>query len=358
MQPQLETTRVVPESSSPGEDDPRRARFERWAQKKWSRFVKFAQATWPIKEKTWRPFGGKPKSWWPDIFLGIGFITNAVLLVWPSPLVKFDYWLRMRMWDIRVRGAVVPWVTPRGIETVQLPGPMDIGHFVSGLGLGRFIAPITVAIAVWAAVRYTSIRPLLFLGGGLFTLGVVLELKNALGRPLSHHPLWLVEPKRSPDGPMLFLYDGAGSAFPSGHDTNTIVFYGLIVLFLGAAMAPWMRRILLLGPPIVVVVSQTFIGTHWLFDAPAGFMIGLLIVRSLRRVPWTTMPLGPLQRFEPPAPRMIAESTVLIIAMLMSATVGRPWGGIMMGVSVTCGLIWLIVRIRQGKFTKVPSQRG
>lgn len=298
------------------------------------RFVGLLARAWPVKQTQWEPYGAAPKSWRPDILLALGILTSTVLLMWPSPLVEFDLWLRKLAFYNKVE-----WLR-------------EVGLLLTYLGSGRVVAPLVLGLAVWCALRYNSIRPLLLFTMCMLPLGAVLGLKHLLGRPLSQRPFRLSE--LAPEGPVLFShidkaagYIGSATAYPSGHALNTIVLYGLVVMLLGSVMSPRVRWALLLTPPILVVVSQTYVGWHWLFDAPAGFMFGVLIIRGVRRFPWTRMPLGPLQSFEPASPRTIMAGTVIITGVLLSSTFSGYYAIFCSASFAFVGLTWVVVRRRR-----------
>jgi membrane-associated phospholipid phosphatase len=71
-------------------------------------------------------------------------------------------------------------------------------------------------------------------------------------------------------------------------------------------MAPWLslgaRRFVRWLPPVVVGVTATYLGHHWLTDMAAGICLGVLIARALARVPWPALG-GPPRAGHPPTPR-------------------------------------------------------
>jgi membrane-associated phospholipid phosphatase len=281
----------------------------------------------PLRYRKWKPYGRAPKSWWPDALLFTGFLLNTIFLLWPSPVVQFDTFIRESAYEYKIE-----WLR-------------QVSLFITNLGSGRAVAPVVVILAVLCAIRSKSIRPFLMFTAGFAGLGVIFILKNIFGRPLSHHPFLLKE--SAPDGAVLFDYLGRATAYPSGHATNTIVFYGLVVLLVGGAMSPRLRRLVLIAPPILVVVFQIYAGYHWLSDAPAGFMLGALIVRMVRRVDWTTIPLGPLQRFEPAPPRLVVEGAVLITAVGLCATLPQEVGPYVAAVVLAIMAVWACFQFKK-----------
>ena len=80
---------------------------------------------------------------------------------------------------------------------------------------------------------------------------------------------WIVDRDRPPLG--LRLVDATGSAFPSGHSTQSAAMYGAIAV-LWAVHQPDPRRgrvaLVLAGLVAVAVgLSRVYLGVHWSFDA-------------------------------------------------------------------------------------------
>ncbi|WP_026928699.1 phosphatase PAP2 family protein [Glycomyces tenuis] len=302
----------------------------------------------PVNWFDWEPYGKRPKSWWPDIALILAFIAIAALLTFPSPLVQMD-------WEIR------EWVWRHKVEWVR-----DVSRVATELGQARTVATITLALAVWSALRFRSIRPLLMYALSFITLVVILGMKHAMGRPLSQH-LWQLH-EVSPDGAMLFTYytEGGGgnipdaTAFPSGHAVNTVLLFGLIVMLIGGLIPAWARWCIVLIPPIAVFASQVYIGQHWFWDEPAGILLGLVIIRIARRVPWATIPLGPLEVFEPATRKTILISTLLILGVMVTPAMPLVPALLFAAALTSFGLVWLLLKLRAAKRNAVavepPSQ--
>lgn len=283
----------------------------------------------PVGWFDWEPYGKRPKSWWPDLFMFLGFLALAFFVSYPSWLVHLD--LKVRLWAVDAND--LEWLTA-------------IARGGAEFGQARTVATVTLLIAIWCALRSRSIRPLLMYVISFITLASILGLKHMLGRPLSQHPFKLLEV--SPEGPMLFTYhaEGGGSivdatAFPSGHAVNSILLFGLIVMLIGHVIPAWARWALLIAPPVIVFSSQVYLGQHWLSDEPAGFLLGLIIIRSAKRVPWHTIPLGPLSVFDPATRRTILISVLLILGVMLTPTLHLIPALISAAVLPTLGLIWL-----------------
>ncbi|THV26699.1 phosphatase PAP2 family protein [Glycomyces paridis] len=284
----------------------------------------------PVGWFDWEPFAKRPKSWWPDLLMFLGFLTLAFLVSYPSWLVRLDW--TVRVWSVDAND--VTWLR-------------DLAKAGAELGQARTVATVTLFIAIWCALRSRSIRPLLMYVISFITLASILGMKHLLGRPLSQHPFALE--KVSPEGPLLFTYhpEGGGpnipdaTAFPSGHAVNSILLFGLIVMLIGGVIPVWARWTLLLAPPVIVMCSQVFLGQHWLSDEPAGFLLGLIIIRSAKRVAWHRIPLGPLKVFDPATRRTILISTLLIVGVMITPTLHLVPALISAAVLPTLGLIWL-----------------
>lgn len=283
----------------------------------------------PVGWFDWEPYGKRPKSWWPDLFMFLGFLALAFLVSYPSWVVRLD--VEVRVWAADAND--LEWLT------ALAKGGAEFGQ-------ARTVATVTLLIAIWCALRSRSIRPLLMYVISFITLASILGLKHLLGRPLSQHPFKLLGV--SPDGPMLFTYHAEGggnivdaTAFPSGHAVNSILLFGLIVMLIGHVIPAWARWALLIAPPVIVFTSQVYLGQHWLSDEPAGFLLGLIIIRSAKRVPWHTIPLGPLSVFDPATRRTILISVLLILGVMLTPTLHLVPALISAAVLPTLGLIWL-----------------
>lgn len=299
-------------------------------------FVRTLSNAWPVKQQYWQPFGSRPKSWKPDLFLVLGTLFITVLLLQQSWLTSLDVWIRKTAYYNK-------------LEPVR-----ELAFNLTYLGSGKLVAPIVLVLALWCALRYRSIRPLLLFGSGFLFLGVILIIKHLFGRPWSQRPFFLENV--SQEGPILFShvdesagYIGFATAFPSGHAVNSIVLFGLIVMLLGSIMSTRGKWVVLVAPPIAVALSQIYLGLHWFSDVPAGLMLGLLFMRAAQRIPWTRLRLGPLESFEPASPRTILGITVLISGLLLASTFPLKLG-IMCSLGLAAiGILWVIRRYQRYK---------
>ena len=69
-----------------------------------------------------------------------------------------------------------------------------------------------------------------------------------------------------------------GRAFPSGHATQSIAFYGMLAIVLITWYAPRHRRLYVASAALVTLVigaSRLYLGVHWLTDVLGGYALGL-----------------------------------------------------------------------------------
>ena len=69
-----------------------------------------------------------------------------------------------------------------------------------------------------------------------------------------------------------------GWAFPSGHATQTIAFYGMLAIVLITWYGPRRRLLFAIGAALVTLVvgaSRLYLGVHWLTDVLGGYALGL-----------------------------------------------------------------------------------
>jgi membrane-associated phospholipid phosphatase len=207
-----------------------------------------------------------PRSWWPDLLLaaGVAVITWAL---YAGGLLGLD--VAVRDWVDGHR----PWP----LCLVLLAGNL--------LAQGLALTGICAGLAVLLAWRRHTVRPVLpVVAAFALTVVTVEPFKGLTARPAPHATL--PHPERMGAG---------GLSYPSGHLVNALVWYGILALLLAPWLAPALRRLVRLGPPVVLVVTTVCLGFHWLSDTVAGVLLGVLLDRLLRRVPWERVPLGPLQ---------------------------------------------------------------
>jgi membrane-associated phospholipid phosphatase len=174
-----------------------------------------------------------------------------------------------------------------------------IARGLNFLGQGSPLAIVAAALAVLLAWRVHSVRPVLpVLTAYVLLAATVGPMKLLTDRAAPHRPPGTAHREEFLSG---------GMSYPSGHTANTVVWYGVLVLLLGAlapaALRPAARLALRLGPPAIVAVVTTYLGFHWITDTVAGLLAGLLLDRLLRRIDWDAVPLHRLPGGSRPAAR-------------------------------------------------------
>jgi membrane-associated phospholipid phosphatase len=135
---------------------------------------------------------------------------------------------------------------------------------VTWLGSSVVIAPMLVLVGSYFLVRSRNWRPGVHLltayAGALVLYSII---KPAVGRP------------RPPVAPMLVHV--SGFAFPSGHATMSVAFYGTLAGLLWNGRSRVARFVLWLGASIVVLLigtSRLYLGAHWFTDVLGGYALG------------------------------------------------------------------------------------
>ena len=154
-----------------------------------------------------------------------------------------------------------------------LTGAMKV---VTWLGSNAVIVPLLLVIAIILVVRRRAWRAvgLLILAVAGAT-GLSNVVKVAVGRSRPPVALWIGH--------------YAGAAFPSGHATQAIAFYGMLAIVFSAGRSPSVRLALWTGAMVVVLVvgaSRVYLGAHWMGDVLGGYALGaawisLIVVMDL-----------------------------------------------------------------------------
>lgn len=202
---------------------------------------------------------------------GLGFVALTVAVAsHPAPFAV-DLDARQTAGELQVT-----WATAimRTVSVVgSFPGVVTILALVAGAIL---VLRREARLGLWLAVEVAG------------AVAMYQGLKAILDRPR----------------PMGGLVETTGSAFPSGHATQGIAFFGLLAVVL-LAVAPGRARVPAAAAAVVVGLlsglSRVYLGVHWLTDVAGGFLLGgawlsiLLLARARAR------PLHPPERVGPPA---------------------------------------------------------
>ncbi|WP_308167825.1 phosphatase PAP2 family protein [Catellatospora tritici] len=81
---------------------------------------------------------------------------------------------------------------------------------------------------------------------------------------------------------------GYSASYPSGHVVNAIVWWGIIVILASRmwTLPPTLVRWLRVAPPVIVLLTTTYLSYHWITDGIAALALGLLLDRLIHRVDW------------------------------------------------------------------------
>jgi membrane-associated phospholipid phosphatase len=200
-------------------------------------------------------------SWWAAIALVAGFVLLTAGLAAGALL------------DVDV--AVRDWCDAHRPEPLRLAA-----RTLYFLGSANVIAPVLLVVAALLAVRDRTPQPvLLVLVTAAASYVVVVPLKIVTDRSAPHAP-WS-------DAVRLFTHD-AGWSYPSGHVVNTLIWYPVLLLLVERALrrplAAGTRRTVLVAPVVIVFVTVTYLGYHWITDSVAGGLLGAALWLVLRRL--------------------------------------------------------------------------
>lgn len=197
-----------------------------------------------------------------DIFLGIVVVVITIALILDfRPLLALDVWVRDFGSDHR------PW------------WPDTIAANLERLGQGGPLAFLCLLVALFHWRRQRSIEPVVaIVAAFLMSYGCIGTMKLVFDRPMPYRGA--VELFAAPNQ----------LAYPSGHASNGILWYGMLIMLLGPFLWPWITKALRFGPPVIVAFTTVYLGHHWISDVIPGLAIGLLIERLVRRRLWRQFP--------------------------------------------------------------------
>src|SRR5690242_16814216 len=132
------------------------------------------------------------------------------------------------------------------------------------LGSLAVIIPAGLATGLYFLIRRRDWRPLALLTAAVAgAVGLYDIVKAVVGRPRPPAAIWIGH------------YTGA--AFPSGHATQSVAFYAMLAIVLGAGLSIRGRAILWSAAALIVLIvgaSRIYLGAHWLTDVLAGYALG------------------------------------------------------------------------------------
>ncbi len=144
-------------------------------------------------------------------------------------------------------------------------------HVIDRIGQRAVALPILFVVLYFVVRRQQSWRPVVVAGAAVFFLNLlVLVLKVGLGRgqPGTANPSFFV----------------GGMAYPSGHSSNVILVYGVIVYLLHRYGALDRARVVLGSGLVgllcvVMVVTSLTLDWHWFADLIAGLLVGGMMLQ-------------------------------------------------------------------------------
>jgi undecaprenyl-diphosphatase len=132
------------------------------------------------------------------------------------------------------------------------------------LGSTVVIVPLLILVGGYYLVRRRDRRSVAKLAAALVGAIVLYDIaKAAVGRARPPSTIWIGH--------------YSGSSFPSGHATQTVAFYGMLALMLGADRSVRTKVILWSGAGLVALLvgaSRIYLGAHWLSDVLGGNALG------------------------------------------------------------------------------------
>ncbi|HKA11854.1 MAG TPA: bifunctional DedA family/phosphatase PAP2 family protein [Candidatus Dormibacteraeota bacterium] len=193
-----------------------------------------------------------PRGFWLTFTLSGGALAAWALAGLTQDVVGHD---ETALFDPRAE----QWIV--AVRTAWLTGAM---RSVTWLGSTAVIVPALVLTAAVLVMRGRDWRSAVLLATAVAgAVGLYNIVKVAVERPRPPSTLWIGE------------YSGA--AFPSGHATQAVAFYGMLAIVLSTRGSPVVGVVVWMGAAVITLVvgaSRLYLGAHWLTDILAGWALG------------------------------------------------------------------------------------
>lgn len=159
-------------------------------------------------------------------------------------------------------------------------GLTTVARALTELGSQSVLVPVVLVLAGALLVRRRLVLACVLVVSWAGALGLYSVVKPIVGRPRPPMDIWITHP--------------AGSAFPSGHATQSLATFAAIA-FAVAVVAPrarWPSAVLAVVLAIGVGLSRVYLGVHWASDVIAGWLIALAWVGVVLRLGWRSLQAG------------------------------------------------------------------
>jgi membrane-associated phospholipid phosphatase len=147
----------------------------------------------------------------------------------------------------------------------------SILRVVTWLGSTAVIIPLGVIVGVFFVLRRRRWQPLALLAAAVVGVVSLYDIvKPLIGRP------------RPP--PAIWIGHFPGAAFPSGHAAQSVAFYAMLAIVLGAGRSPRAKTVLWSVAALVALAvggSRIYLGAHWLTDVLGGYALGACWVATV-----------------------------------------------------------------------------
>jgi membrane-associated phospholipid phosphatase len=183
-------------------------------------------------------------------------LTISVMV--SSPMTRFDQYVYDLRWPQHLSG----WFDP----TRHLRGQFDPIHAYVALGVRRRSLQLVVPILLFLAWRRRSVQPLIIIVSSVLLMNLTVGIvKLSTGR---------LPPR--PSTPAAGAFQG-GDIFPSGHVSNAVVIYGMLVL---VTVGRWrvLASAVVTFLSVTIGVGTLMLGTHWVSDVVGGWLAGLVVL--------------------------------------------------------------------------------
>jgi len=216
----------------------------RWVRRRYARQLAWVRARLNTED---------PRGFWLTLTVAIGALAGWVFAGLTQDVIGHDE-------AARVDPDVLRWVLAH--RTGWLTSFMKV---VTWLGSTAVIVPLLVISATILILRRQDWRRsallALALGGAIGLYDIV---KAAVGR---------VRPPTS-----VWIGHYTGGAFPSGHATQSIAFYGMLAIVASARASGHARALLWASAVLIVLLvgaSRIYLGAHWMSDVLGGWSLGV-----------------------------------------------------------------------------------